>query len=324
MRLQLAVVALVLAGAGCVRETRVANSAELRPAPPASRSIWERQIKNATDAGDGDYQLRVLREKVAAEPDSVPDRLELANAYRDRGYPDVALEICRLAAARFPVSGEAELGLVQTLYAMHRPAEGIASLTRFLQAHPQQDQAYYSWLGLLHDQAGEWALGEPEHRKAIVRAPKIAYLHNNLGYNLLMQKKNGPAAEEFREALRLDPSSQLARNNLGLALANENAGREALANWQTGADPAAAHNNLAAVWIEKGNYVEARKELELALAYNKQYPAALKNLELVGRLDGQPATLAAKPSETRWARWKAGFLKLFVGPLEDSRTQTAP
>ena len=68
-------------------------------------------------------------------------------------------------------------------------------------------------------------------------------------------------------------------------IVNENAGREALANWQTGADPAAAHNNLAAVWIEKGNYVEARKELELALAYNKQYPAALKNLELVGRLD---------------------------------------
>ena len=325
MRLRLAIAALAILGISCVHETRVAAGAP--PPAPASRSIWDRQINNATDAGDGDYQLRVLREKVAAEPDSVPDRLELASAYRDRGYPDVALEICRLAAARFPASGEAELGLVQALYSVHRPAEGIASLDQFLRAHPQDGQAYYSWLGLLHDQAGQWQAGEPDHRKAIALAPKVAYLHNNLGYNLLMQKKNGEAAAEFREALRLDPGSQLARNNLGLALANQNAGREALANWQSGSDPAAAHNNLAAVWIEKGNYVEARKELEIALEYNKQYPAALKNLELVSRLDGQPATLPANPGETRWARWKAGFLKLFVGPLEDSRTEpvkTAP
>ena len=81
-----------------------------------------------------------------------------------------------------------------------------------------------------------------------------------------MQKKNEEAAAEFREALRLNPGSAVAQNNLGLALAGQNATTDAVANWQSAADAATAHNNLAAVLMEKGNYPEARKELQLALA----------------------------------------------------------
>ena len=74
-----------------------------------------------------------------------------------------------------------------------------------------------------------------------------------------MQKKNDEAAGEFREALKLNPGSQMARNNLGIALAHSNAPAQAVASWQAASDPATAHNNLAAVWIEKGNYAEARE-----------------------------------------------------------------
>jgi len=59
-------------------------------------------VKNAVDAGDGDYQLRRLRDKIAAEPGNIATRLDPAAAYRERGFSDVALEIIRLAAARFP------------------------------------------------------------------------------------------------------------------------------------------------------------------------------------------------------------------------------
>ena len=145
--------------------------------------------------------------------------------------------------------------------------------------------------------------------------------HNNLGYNLLMQKKNHEAAAEFREALKLNPRSQVAHNNLGLALADQDAGKEAVANWQSAADAATAHNNLAAVLIEKGNYAAARKELEISLGYNKSLPAALKNLELVSRLDGNPALFHVKQDQTGWERWKVGLKKLFVGPLDDSRKE---
>jgi Flp pilus assembly protein TadD len=311
-RLSLAAMGLLMAS--CVQHTQVAKT------PPVPQTVWDRQIHNAIDAGDGDYQLRVLREKLAADPDHVPIRLEMAKAYRDRGYPDVALEVSRLAAARFPESGEAQLALVRALRDMNRRTEAIDGLVAFLKAHPQAGPEYFSWLGILRDESGLWPLGEPAHRKALELAPSLDYLHNNLGYNLLMQKKYAEAAGEFREALKLNPRSPLARNNLGLALANLNETDQAVANWQSASGPATAHNNLAAVLMEKGNYANARKELEIALSYNNAYPAALKNMELVSRLDGHPATLAVKPAESRWQRWKIAFRRLFVGPLDNSRT----
>lgn len=282
----------------------------------ARQTVFERQISNARDAGDGDLELRGLREQVAAEPDNPSVRVELARAYISRGYPDVALEIARLAAARFPDSGPVELALVRYLNELHQPAEAIASLEGFLKSHPQTAPQYFSWLGILRDERHEYALGEPDHRRAVELAPEDDSLHNNLGYNLLMQKREAEATEEFRTALKLNSSSQVARNNLALALAGQNQNAEALAAWQTGSDAATAHSNLAAVLIEKGNYPEARKELSLALSYNGTNPAALKNLELVSHLDGKPATVPSKSQETFWERLRTGFVRLWVDSPE--------
>jgi tetratricopeptide (TPR) repeat protein len=319
MGLRFTLVMVAVFSTSCVRQTSVVKA----PAPvQASQSVWERQIRNAADAGDGDYQLRVLRETVAADSESVPARLELAKAYQERGYPDVALEIFRLSASRFPASGEVQLALVRSLHEMRRPKEAIEGLEAFLKQHPQIAPEYFSWLGILRDESAQWVEGEPAHRKALELSPAADSLHNNLGYNLLMQKKNEEAAAEFREALKLNPRSQVAHNNLGLALADRNATGEAVANWQSAADAATAHNNLAAVLIEKGNYPAARKELEISLGYNRSLPAALKNLELVSRLDGNPALFHVKQDQSGWERWKVGFKKLFVGPLDDSQKDT--
>jgi tetratricopeptide (TPR) repeat protein len=303
-------------GVSCTH-TQVVRTA----APPASRpaTVWERQVRNAVDAGDGDYRLRALRERVAAEPENVAVRIELAAGYRERGYPEVSLEISRLAAARFPESGEAQLSLVRDLRAASRRAEAIAGLETYLKAHAGSGSESWSWLGILRDESGLWPSGEPAHRKAVEIAPGIDYLHNNLGYNLLMQKKYQESAIEFREALKLNPGSAIARNNLATALAHSNATAQAVATWQSATDAASAHNNLAAVWMEKGNYGEARKELGLALGYNKSHPAALRNLELVARLDGQPAASSVNADQTGWARFIAGLKKLFVGPLENTK-----
>jgi len=282
----------------CAHETRVVK------APPAP-TVWERQVRNAADAGDGDVALKALRNRIAAEPNNVAVRLELAQAYRERGYHEVALEVARLAAERFPESTEAQFATVRTLYEMKRPAEAVAAL----EAHPRQTPEYYTWLGVILDSTGAWPAGEPSHRKAVELAPAQDAPHNNLGYNLMMQKRNSEAAAEFREALRLNPSSAVARNNLGLALASTDTA-QAVSNWQAASDPATAHNNLAAVWIEKGNWEEARKELAIALGYNKAHPAALRNVALLSQLDGKPAVVQAPGSS-----WKARFKRLFVGPL---------
>jgi Flp pilus assembly protein TadD len=314
MKRRLLVAMLGILGASCVHERREARATS---APAPQPSVWDRQIHNASDAGDGDYQLQALRARTAAEPDNIAARLELAAAYRERGYPDVALEICRLAAERFPASGEVELALVRALRDSNRRPEAIAGLEAFLRAHPQKLASFRNWDGILHDETGDYASAEAAYRQAIELAPADDSLHNNLGYNLLQQKKLDAAAGEFREALRLNPASRVARNNLGLALASVSTA-QAIANWQAASDPATAHNNLAAVWIEKGNYAEARQELEIALGYDRNHAAALRNLELVSRLDGNPAAVPASASETRWQRWKTGFKRLFVGPLDNS------
>jgi tetratricopeptide (TPR) repeat protein len=340
MKFRLTVAILAVLTAGCIRRTEVLQAPvtqgqpadpNAKPGPkarthasiPAAPTVWDRQIKNAKDAGDGDYELRVLRDKTAAEPDNIPARVELAKAYRERGYPDVALEICRLAASRFPDSAEAQLALATALRDMNRRSEAGAGLEAFLKTHAQAGPEYYSWLGIMRDESGQWEAAEPAHRKALELRPQAAYLHNNLGYNLLMQKKYAEGSTEFREALKLDPHSLVARNNLGLALAHQDAADAAIATWQAGSDAATAHNNMAAVLMEKGNYPAARKELETALSYNRDFQPAVKNLELVSRLDGQPVSLPVKSDQTWWERWKTGFLKLWVGPLDDSNKPAA-
>src|SRR5262245_31498359 len=155
---------------------------------PAAPSVWDRQVRNAVDAGDGDFRLRLLRERMAAEPDNVTVRVELAKAYGERGYHEIALEVSRLAVARFPESGEAQLSLIRDLRAVNRRIEAITALETYLKAHPASAAEYWSWLGILRDETGLWALGEPAHRRAIEVAPATDTLHNNLGYNLLMQK----------------------------------------------------------------------------------------------------------------------------------------
>ena len=148
----------------------------VRPADPGGQPPGDSRLRPPTgtgrsttpqNAGDGDYQLKALREKVAADSESVPARLELAKAYQERGYPDVALEICRLAAARFPESGEVELALVRTLRGMNRRNEAIDSLEAFLETSPAEGAGLLFLAGHFAGRNGQWAEGEPSHRKAI-------------------------------------------------------------------------------------------------------------------------------------------------------------
>jgi Flp pilus assembly protein TadD len=192
--------------------------------------------------------------------------------------------------------------------------EAADGLDKFLAAHPQKSPEYQSWLGILRDSLKEWPAGEKAHRAALELDPKRDSLHNNLGYNLLQQGKAKEAAAEFREALKLKPDSEVARNNLGMALAAdpEPAGsNDAILHWQSVSDPATAHSNMAALLIRQKRYAEARRELDLALGYNKNHTAALANLKLVSELDGKPAVIPLKPIETKGSRLRAAIAKIF-------------
>jgi tetratricopeptide (TPR) repeat protein len=299
--------------ASCVHQVRSARFTPVSAGPVESRqpTAIERQVANAIDAGEGDYLVRSLRQKMAADPDNLGVRLELIEHYTRGGYTELAIEHCRLAAVRFPDSAEIQLSLAKLLRGMKMQREAAQGLAAFLERHPQQTPAYDSWLGILRDELGQWTEGEKSHRAALALDENVAFLHNNLGYNLLMQKRPSEAAFEFRQALKLKPDSEISRNNLGIALASTP--QDALLHWQSVADPATAHSNMAALLIEQARYADARKELDLALGYNKGHAAALNNLKLVSELDGKPAVIPMKPVRTKWGKFRSAVFKVIGG-----------
>ena len=283
--------------------------------PSHSQPAMERQVRNAIEAGEGDLLIQELRQRMASHPDDVRPRLELARHYQSLGFSELALEHYRLAAERFPQSGEVHLKLARTLRETGERAEAARLLEAFLKRFPQTTPEFSSWLGILRDELGEWGKGEDSHREALTLAPQTAYLHNNLGYNLLKQGRLPEAETAFKSALKLQPELEVARNNLGSAVAPK--GGEAIAHWQSVSDPASAHSNMAAWFIEQGQYAEARRELDVALGYNRSHASALRNLELVSGLDGRPTSIPVRPVLTRAQRLRAVVKRIFVGnPVE--------
>ncbi len=309
----LVLLAILLVCPACVHKT---------VAPVSAVQVnHDRQVINAIDAGDGDFELRNLRARLDANPGDLSIRLQLAQRYLKLGFPEVAIEHCRLACERAPDSDEAHIALARALRDTGRTQEGAKSLSEYAAKHTAGYKVW-AWIGLLHDASSDWKAGEAAHRKALALEPRRDDLHNNLGFCLLRQGRKKEAIEEFHAALKIDPNSAMARNNLAAALGNS---QEAAQNLQSVTDAASAHNNMAVVLIEAGDYAEARKELGVALSYNRQHSAALNNLALVSQLDGDPAQF--KPLarvEGRWIRAKHAWHHLWdsEAPKDGKKTET--
>jgi Tfp pilus assembly protein PilF len=295
------------------------------PTPvPAVRAMMLRQAKNAAEAGDGDLELRRLRQFLAANPKTPDARVLLARYYEAHGYPDVALEHYRLAAAQFPDSALIVISLAKTLRGMDERPEAVRALQEFAVHQRQPGWDILSLEGILEDEQGHRSEAETAHRAAVAAAPDRSDLHNNLGFNLLAQGRADAAIEEFRRAVELDPKSDIAHNNLATALARSDSAtkdtaREAIAEWSRSTGQAEAHNNMAAVLMDQGRYDEARAELSAALSMQPDLAAATSNLQLLAEKDGRPATL---PMRASYAGKRASVWARIFGRRSQSKSAT--
>jgi Flp pilus assembly protein TadD len=174
------------------------------------------------------------------------------------------------------------------------------------------------------------AAGEQAHRAALALSPDDDAVMNNLGFNLLQQNRPEEAIRILEAALRENRDNALARSNLARAMsarAAESDPSGAVAHWSVALDPASAHNNLAASFIERGDYAPARKELESALAIERSHLAAWNNLRLVSELDGKPVSAPATDNPGPWRRftafWKNAFRATPPGELKEGPSQRA-
>lgn len=316
----------LLALSGCGRRAAYAPSA----APPgAVRAAMERQVRNAVLAGEGDAEVAILRQRLAIAPDAIDVRMRLAAKYQDAGFPDVALEHVRLARGYNLSDRALLLKEVELLRRLDLPGQAADSLERFFASVPSSrgDSELLSWLGIALDEAGRLQDGEKAHRTALALKPGDDVLHNNLGYNLFTQQRHSEAAREFEHALQLDRRSATARANLARLLAlrpDQPDSTGAVAHWTSALGAAAAHNNLAATYLERGQYQQARQEIATALRYKADYWPALKNLELASELDGRPAGIASRAQKTRWQRFTASLKRAFWITEEAPRRSIGP
>ena len=287
-------VSCALACSSCARRTQTASR---RVSQPAVSVVMQRQVQNATDAGDGDLELRLLRQRLTQNPNDLDARVLLARRYTQRGISELALDHYRFAADRFPGSIVVALELAKTFRNLGEPKQALDGVKLWLSRHPEGSWELLSFEGIVEDELGQLRDAERSHRSALALEEGRGALHNNLGYNLMLQGRAAEAVREFRRALEIEPSSLIAHNNLGAALVSQTGNDAALAEWRRSADAAVAHNNLAATFIEQGRYAEARGELEAALKLRRNFPAALANLRLVAANDGKPVTMQpAAPS----------------------------
>jgi Flp pilus assembly protein TadD len=298
-----AVVSIAACVGACTSCTHQVQTAQFPQPVPAVNAVMAREVKGAADAGEGDLELRRLRQRLAANAKDLDARIALARYYAQRNLPDLALEHYRLAAVQFPDSVPVTLALAKSLREMGELSEALKTLREFADQQPRGSWEVLSLEGILKDEQGQLADAEKSHRAALALAPDQSELHNNLGYNLLSQRETDAAVAELRRAVELEPKSEIAHNNLATALAKSASGsQEALAEWSRSANPAQAHNNLAAVLIEQGRYPDARAELATALALQPNLSSALANLKLVSELDGKPATVTIKRRASLWGR----------------------
>ena len=122
-----------------------------------------------------------------------------------------------------------------------------------------------------------------------VKVKPSASSWNELGLFYGDMGKLADAEDAFRKALALDSKSAVIRNNLGSSLGRRGDLDGAFAEFQKAADVVTAHNNLAVVLIETGDFERARQELVKALAIKPDFAAALANLKLVQqRIERRP------------------------------------
>jgi Flp pilus assembly protein TadD len=248
--------------------------------------VFDAQVRNAVNMGDGDLEVQALRKRLLDNPSDTTVRRRLAAKFEASGYPDLALEHLRIAFELAPTDLSLGLDLATALNDQRLSTQANQVLAATLKT-AKPTAAQWSRAAILTDSISSLPEGEVLHRKALSLDTSNFNFSNNLAYNLIRQNRASEAEQLLRDILRAKPTHELARNNLAKLYATHlNQPEEALLHWKAISGPAAAHNNLAAAYIELGKWTEAKIELEKALALRFQFPEALQNLQIVAARTG--------------------------------------
>jgi tetratricopeptide (TPR) repeat protein len=194
---------------------------------------------------------RMLEDLLAQSPDDGFIYMALAEVYQNLKEYDKALELINTAIGLEPESGDAYQRKANILLSMDRFTEADQVLDRAIELSPwdsdnyalralmmaaklQFQEALYwadksleadpqNLLGLNIRSTSLMKLNRKEEsfqtiENALLEDPDNAYTHANYGWNLLERGDHHKALIHFREALRLDPDMEYARDGMADAL----------------------------------------------------------------------------------------------------------
>jgi len=214
-----------------------------------------------------------------------------------RGHYADALEVYRTAVSDPALKPRALQGEGLAYSLLARSEEAFAALK---QATALDRGLWMAWdgLGREYDLRRAWANARAAYAAALA-APGVnaAIVLNNRGYSELLQTQIDAASADFVAALDRDPGLSAARTNLRITLAME--GHYARASVTgVGDDRAAVLNNVGLAAAMRGDYLQADKLLNAAIAAKGQYYArAAENLQLSHSLAERKDDPSAPPDD---------------------------
>jgi Tfp pilus assembly protein PilF len=205
-----------------------------------------------------------------------PNHLALARDLMGQGHHSVAIRQLTQAAEADPTSPEPQylLGVCQ-----REIGDMTAARSHFRRAIDlDRDHApAYNELGIIYFMDNDYLAARKAMQAAVALNPANPDFINNLG--VLEMRTNHPreALQRFEECLRIAPDHVQAKNNMAECLVRLGRDNVALAFLQQHFSPAAAYNNLGAIYQQVGYRSHARSMFLRALRIDPDLAEARRN-----------------------------------------------
>lgn len=219
-----------------------------------------------------DPALLSALQMVGAQPNAVNHRAVAAHYVR-HGVLDVAHEHFSAAVALDPRDGTSWDGLARIWRDWGFPHLALPDAYRAVYFAPTS-ASVHNTLGTVLQSLGRRAEARAQFEQALALDVTAAYALSNLCYGWRLEGNAAKAADACKEALRLQPGLEPARNNLALAYVAAGDLSAALETLAASGDKARAAYNEGLLQLARRRYGDALKAFDVARAARPQYRAA--------------------------------------------------
>jgi tetratricopeptide (TPR) repeat protein len=206
----------------------------------------------------------ILAQEIEAHPELAVAHLAMAKAMELQGREDRAAELLESALTTIPNSVDIMFALAATLIRIGQIDNGVARIEAAVDVSEEDHRAHFRAAGLYFE-IGDYENASGHYLNSLRLKPLWSEAYTNLGncyFRLEMYEK---ACACYETALALAPDNDLARRNLGLALA-----RDGRAAWSIA---------VLKEYFERSDDVEICRLVGDLSASTGNYPAAIEHYE---------------------------------------------